>query len=155
MRTTILLGMLALTAGHPYGPQTPALIIHVTHHPGNVNAARLADVMREACIAPAMNCRVARPSEATTFLHVTADRYEIPVRSRPVPAPEAWRLEDPPAPRQQFVGVVYITSQVMLPGSVDARGDSLETLGASLLTLVKDRLAERTGVLVIGPTDAR
>ena len=43
----------------------------------------------------------------------------------------------------------------MIPGSADARGDSLETLAASLLASVKDRLAEPTGVFVINRTDAR
>ena len=155
MFTTTLAAVLALGSADPFRPQAQTLVIHVTHHPGNVNAARLADVMREACIAPAMNCRVARPSEATTFLYVTADRHEIHPRTRPVPAPDAWRLEDPPAARQLFGGFVYITSQVMLPGSVSARGDSLERLGPGLLALVRDRLAEQMGVLVIGPTDAR
>jgi len=155
MFTATLAAVLALGSADAFRPQAKSLVIHVTHHAGNVNAARLADALREACIAPAMNCRVARQSEATTFLYVTADRHEIPVRSRPVPAPEAWRLEDPPAPRQLIAGFVDITSQVMLPGSVSGRDESLERLGATLLAAVKDRLAERTGVLVIGPTDAR
>ena len=155
MLTTTLAAVLALGSANPFRPQAPTLVIHVTHHPDDLNAARLAAAVRKACAVPSMKCRVAQPSEATTFLHVTADRHEIAVPKRPVPAPDAWRLEDPPAARQVFVGFVDIKSQFMIPGSMSGRDESPERLGASLLALVKARLAERTGVLVINPEDVR
>ena len=100
-----------------------------------------------------MNCRIADRSKATTFLHVTVQS----VWKRSLATGEAWSIERPedPAALQVFAGFVDIKSQVMMPGSVDGRDESLERLGARLLTSVRDRLAERTGVVVIGPTDAR
>jgi len=150
---TILLALLALAFGNPYRPQTPALVIHVTHHTGDLNAARLADAVRKACSVPSMECKVAAPSDATTFIHVNVQS----VWKRSLGTGEEWsgeRPEDPTA-RQVFIGVMDVKSQVMIPGSVDGRDESLERLGARLLATVKDRLAERTGVRVIDPTDAR
>jgi hypothetical protein len=151
MLSTILVA--ALIAANPFRPQAQTLLIHVTHHPDDLSAARLADAVGKACAVPSMECRIADRSSATTFLHVTVQS----LWRRSLGTGEVWSSERPddPAARQVFAGLVGITSQVMLPGSVSARDASLERLGASLLATVKDRLADRTGVLVINPRDAR
>jgi hypothetical protein len=141
--------VLAIASDNPHRPETPALVIHVTHHPNDLNAARLADAVRKACAVPSMKCAVVESSKATTFLHVTVQS----VWRRSLDKGEAWSGERPedPAAQQVFIGFVDIKSRVMIPGSVDGRDQSLERLGAGLLTSVKDRLADRTGVFVIGP----
>jgi len=149
MTTTILLALLALAFANPYRSQTPTLVINVTHHPADLNTARLADAVRKACAAPSMKCRTAEPSEATTFLHVRLAKYcKYPAGTAPVD-------EDCTGGRQVFAGSLDITSQVMIPRSVSVQDESLERLGPSLLALVKDRLEERAGVVVIDRTDAR
>jgi hypothetical protein len=153
MLPTILVAVAALAGANPYQPETPALVIHVTHH-SDLNAERLADALRKACAEPSMRCRIADRSKATTFLHVSVQS----VWRRPVGTGEEWSSEGwagDPAARQVLVGMVGIISQVMIPGSVDARDESVDRLGARLLAAVKGRLDERTGVVVIGRTDAR
>jgi hypothetical protein len=153
MLTTTLLAVLALGSANPFRPPAQTLVIDVTHHPEDLNATRLADAVRKACAMPSMNCRMGDRSKATTFLHVTVQS----LWRRSLGTGEVWSSErsEDPAALQVFVGFVDIKSQVMIPGSVDGRDESLERLGTKLLASVKDRLAERTGVFVIGPTDAR
>ena len=150
MLATTLLAVLALGSGNASRPVDRNLAIHVTHHPDDLNAARLAEGFRKACAAPSVRCRIAEPSEATTLLYLEMGKY--------CKFPAGTTVVDPTdctGGRTVFRASAYITSRVMLPGSVSVHAESPDGLGPSLLALVKDRLAEQKGVVVIDRTDAR
>jgi hypothetical protein len=150
MLAITLLAVLAPGNASPSRAQAQTLVLHVTHHPDDLNAARLADALRKACTVPSMNCRIAERSEATTFVHLTSGKYcRYPAGTNVVDH------NDCTGGRPVFTALAQIVSQVMLPGSVSVQDESLERLGPGLLASLKDRLAERAGVHVIDRTDAR
>lgn len=139
MRATLLAVGLALGLGvarpNTSRWEAPMLVVHLSHNPANETAARLAEAVRKACDNPSMKCRVAPPLEATTFLHLSAQR------------------EEPAGDNQAFLGLVDIKSRLMMPGSISARDRSIERLAVRLLASVKERQAKGAGVIQLRSPD--